>query len=170
MPRYAALLRGVSPVNAKMPDLKKAFEAAGFADVRTILSSGNVVFSARAASEASLEQRAEAALTERLGRTFLTIIRSIEALRELLASDPYRAFRLEPTAKRVVTFLRRRPTSKIALPVEFQGARILAMKGADVFTAYVRNPKGPVFMTLLEKTFGKEATTRTWDTVAKIAR
>jgi hypothetical protein len=26
MPRYAAFLRGVSPMNAKMPELKKAFE------------------------------------------------------------------------------------------------------------------------------------------------
>jgi len=25
-------------------------------------------------------------------------------------------------------------------------------------------------LTLIEKTFGKEATTRTWDTVAKVAR
>ena len=30
MPRYAALLRGVMPMNAKMPDLKAAFESAGF--------------------------------------------------------------------------------------------------------------------------------------------
>lgn len=93
MPRYAAFLRGVMPVNAKMPDLKKAFETAGFTDVKTILGSGNVVFSARAASAASLERRAEAAMAERLGRTFLTIIRPIEALRDLLTSDPYRAFR-----------------------------------------------------------------------------
>jgi hypothetical protein len=33
----------------------------------------------------------------------------------------------------------------------------------------VRSPKGPVFMTLIEKTFGKEVTTRTWDTVKKAA-
>ena len=109
-------------------------------------------------------------MAERLGRTFLTIIRPIEALRDLLESDPYRAFRLEPTAKRVVTFLRRRPASKLALPVEFEGARILAVQGAEAFSVYVRHPKGPVFMTLIEKTFGKEATTRTWDTVAKVAR
>ena len=109
-------------------------------------------------------------MTERLGRTFLTIIRPIEALRDLLASDPYRAFRLAPGAKRVVTFLRRRPPSRIALPVEFEGARILAVKGAEAFSAYVRHPKSPVFMTLIEKTFGKEGTTRTWDTVAKVAR
>jgi uncharacterized protein (DUF1697 family) len=158
------------PVNAKMSDLKKAFEAAGFTDVKTILGSGNVVFSARAASEASLERRAEAAMSERLGRTFLTIIRPIEALRDLLASDPYRAFRLAPGAKRVVTFLRRRPPSKIALPVEFEGARILVVKGGEAFSAYVRHPKSPVFMTLIEKTFGKEGTTRTWDTVEKVAR
>ena len=109
-------------------------------------------------------------MAERLGRTFLTIIRPIEALRDLLASDPYRAFRLAPGAKRVVTFLRRRPTSRLALPIEFEGARILAVKGAEAFSAYVRHPKSPVFMTLIERTFGKEGTTRTWDTVAKVAR
>src|SRR5436309_15191817 len=123
MPRYAAFLRGVMPVNAKMSDLKKAFEAAGFTDVKTILGSGNVVFSARAASEASLERRAEAAMTERLGRTFLTIIRPIDALRDLLASDPYRAFRLAPGAQRGATVLPRRPTSRTALLLGLQGAR-----------------------------------------------
>ena len=60
MPRYAAFLRGVMPTNAKMPELKKAFESAGFTDVKTILSSGNVVFSARDASETSLQRKAEA--------------------------------------------------------------------------------------------------------------
>ena len=34
-------------MNAKMPALKKCFEAAGFSDVRTLLSSGNVVFNSR---------------------------------------------------------------------------------------------------------------------------
>ena len=36
--------------------------------------------------------------------------------------------------------------------------------------AYVPGAKGPVFMTLIEKTFGKDVTTRTWDTVQKVAR
>ena len=29
MPRHVAFLRGVMPTNAKMPDLRRAFEAAG---------------------------------------------------------------------------------------------------------------------------------------------
>ena len=158
------------PTNAKMSDLRQAFEAAGFTDVKTVLTSGNVVFDARAAAEGALERKAEAAMLQSLGRTFPTIVRSIAALQELLAADPFRTFRLKPGAKRIVTFLRQPPAQRVALPVELSGARIYALKGGDVFSAYVRSPKGPVFMTLIEKTFGKDQTTRTWDTVAKVAR
>ena len=170
MPRYAAFLRGVSPLNAKMADVRKAFESAGFTDVKTVLSSGNVVFSARGAGAASLERKVEAAMLEGLGRTFLTIVRSVDALRELLGSDPYRAFRVTPAAKRIVTFLRAKPAAKLALPIAMDGARLLSMKGQEVFSTYLPNPKGPVFMTLIEKTLGKEQTTRTWETVRKVAR
>ena len=157
-------------MNAKMPELKKAFEAAGFEDVKTVLSSGNVVFSARAASDASIQKKAEAAMEKRLGRSFLTIVRSVDTLRELLASDPYKPFGMPSHAKRVVTFLREKPTAKLTLPLEMGGASILLMKGTEIFSAYVPSPKGAVFMTLIEKTFGKEVTTRTWETVRKVAR
>jgi uncharacterized protein (DUF1697 family) len=170
MPRYAAFLRGVSPMNAKMPQLKAAFEAAGFTGVKTVLSSGNVVFSARKASETSLERKAQAEMRKQLGHDFLTIVRPVEALREMLASDPYKDFRLAAGAKRIVTFLRGRPKAELKLPIELDGARILCMEGGEIFSAYVPSPKGAVFMTLIEKTFGRELTTRTWDTVAKVAR
>jgi len=159
------------PMYVKNADLQRAFEAAEFAEVKTVLSSGNVVFTARSASAAALERKAEDAMEQTLGRSFFTIVRSLDGLQELLVSDPFRTFKLRPGAKRIVTFLRQPPAKKIALPPELDGARIYAVQGAEIFTAYVRNPKGnPVFMTLIEKTFGKEQTTRTWDTVAKIAR
>ena len=170
MPRYAAFLRGVMPTNCKMPALKAAFEAAGFTAVKTVLGSGNVVFDARSASEEALQQKAEAAMQERLGQAFLTIVRPVEQLRKILQTDPYRPFKVSPKAKRIVTFLRGRPTAKIKLPIEMDGARILAMKDGEIFSAYLPTPKGPVFMTLIQKTFGKDVTTRTWDTVAKVAR
>jgi len=167
--RYAALLRGVSPMNAKMPELKAAFEAAGFVDVKTVLSSGNVMFSARPTREAALERAAEAAMLEHLGRSFFTIVRPVDALRALLAADPWSRFRVAPTAKRVVSFLRATPRTIPALPLGRDGATILALEDRAVFTAYERSPKGPVFMTLLEKTFGDEITTRTRDTIGKLA-
>jgi uncharacterized protein (DUF1697 family) len=170
MERYAAFLRGVMPTNARMPELKKAFEAAGFAEVKTILSSGNVVFSARPSSESSIQRKAEKAMEEQLGHSFLAIVRSVESLRELLASDPYQSLRLPPGSKRVVTFLREGRPKKIDLPIERDGARILAVHDGAVFSAYVPGGRGPVFMTLIEKTFGKDVTTRTWETVQKVAR
>jgi uncharacterized protein (DUF1697 family) len=109
-------------------------------------------------------------MTRDLGRAFLTIIRPVDELREILASDPYQAFRLPPAAKRIVTFLRDPMASKLILPAEVDGARILAVDGRTIFSAYVPSPKGAVFMTLIEKTFGSELTTRTWDTVTKVAR
>src|SRR5712672_3596251 len=107
MRSYAAFLRGVSPMNAKMPELKRCFEAAGFADVKTVLSSGNVVFSARAGKETALERKAEAAMAKRLGKAFYTIVRSTDALQEMLDADPFSRFRLPKNAKRVVTFVRK---------------------------------------------------------------
>lgn len=169
MRRYAAFLRGVMPTNCKMPELKKCFEAAGFTDVKTLLSSGNVVFSAGASPEAALERKIEAAMEKRLGRTFMTMVRSVDALREILDSDPYKSFKLPDGAKRIVTFLREKPQPTPRLPVEVDGARILSLRGIEAFSAYVRGGKGPSFMVLIEKTFGKNVTTRTWETVKKVA-
>jgi uncharacterized protein (DUF1697 family) len=169
MPRYVAFLRGVSPMNAKMVELKRCFERAGFTDVKTVLSSGNVAFGARAQSDTALAREVEAAMAKQLGRTFYTIVRPASVLRELIEADPYGACQLPANAKRVVTFLREPHKAKLSLPLEANGVRILALNGREVFTAYVPNPRGPVFMTLIEKIFGANVTTRTWDTVKKCA-
>src|SRR6478609_608863 len=144
MPRYAAFLRGVSPMNLKMPALKAALEEAGFSDVKTLLSSGNVVFAGRRATDVAIEN--------------------------LIEAEPYQEFRLPAGSKKVVTFLRDKPDTKLKLPPALDGARIWTVRGRDVLSSYVRSEKGPVFMTLIEKTFGKDVTTRTWDTVQKVAR
>ena len=157
-------------MNAKMPELKRAFEGAGFENVKTVLSSGNVVFDTRARSEDAIARKAEKAMEQSLGRSFATIVRSIEDLRTMLASDPYEPFAVDPEAKRVVTFLRERPDDDIELPVDRDGARILCVRGREAFTVYLRTAQGPVFMELIEETFGKHVTTRTWDSVTKVAR
>jgi len=156
------------PMNCRMPELKRAFETAAFTNVKTLLSSGNVVFDSRAASNSALEKKAQAAMLETLGREFLTFVRSLDALREMLASDPYRGFRLDPGAKRIVSFVVKPPRADLVLPIGRDGARILRFQGGVAFSCYERTPKGPVFMTLLEKAFGKDQTTRTWQTLEKV--
>jgi uncharacterized protein (DUF1697 family) len=166
--RYAALLRGVSPMNLKMADLKHALEEAGFQDVRTVLSSGNALFTA-SGTESSIARRAERALEATLGKSFMTIVRSVDTLRQIVDKDPYTRFEPPAEAKRVVTFLGDQPRGRVTLPDEVDGARIIFAKGGEIYTYYVPSPRGPVFMTLIEKTFGKDVTTRTWDTVKKLA-
>jgi len=104
-----------------------------------------------------------------LGRTFYTIVRQVDSLRGLLETDPYAAFALPPNAKRVVSFLREPSSAKLALPIGTDEVRILAVVGREVFTAYVPSEKGPVFMKLIEKAFGTDVTTRTWETVRECA-
>ena len=169
MTRWAGFLRGVTPMNLKMADLRRCLEEADFSAVVTVLSSGNVVFDARGGTAAAVERRVEAAMAAALGRSFMTIVRRVDALRALLDADPFRGFRLPAGAKRIVTFLRDPGRGKLDLPVELHGAQILAVKGGEVFSAYVATPKGPVFMSLIERTFGQDVTTRTWDTVRKVA-
>jgi uncharacterized protein (DUF1697 family) len=169
MPRYVAFLRGVSPMNAKMPELKRAFESAGFTNVKTVLSSGNVVLDARSKSDASIARQAEQAMTQQLDRTFLTIVRPVSALRELIEEDPHARFRLSAKSKRLVIFLREPLTARLKLPIEVDGASVLAVRGRDVLAAYIPRESDPAFMRLLEKTFGKDITTRTLDTVKKCA-
>ena len=156
-------------MNAKMPALKSCFEAAGFSDVRTLLSSGNVVFNARSSSPATLERRVERAMQSELGRTFGTIVRSAEYLQDFIESEPFAEFSLPPAAKRVVTFLRSAGQITFELPIERDGASILKFTGSEVLSAYVPGPKGPVFMSLLERNLGSNITTRTLETVRKCA-
>jgi uncharacterized protein (DUF1697 family) len=169
MSRYVAFLRGVSPQNLSMAVLRQCLEACGYAEVRTVLSSGNVAFSTRTSSAAALERRVAADIARGVGRSFGLTIRSMDELTRLVQADPFKAFAVPLTAKRVVTFLHQPVVPPSPLPIERDGVQIFAAVEREVFTAYLPHPKGPVFMTMLERMFGKDITTRTLDTVKKCA-
>ncbi len=70
----------------------------------------------------------------------------------------------------MVSFLRAPPAAPPKLPLEKDGARVLKLEGTEGFTAYVPTPGNPTFMVLIEKAFGKEVTTRTWETLQKVVK
>src|SRR5437868_5407546 len=137
MNRYVVFLRGVTPVNLKMADLKRCLELAEFSNIRTILSSGNAAFDSRSRSAGVLEREIEAAMTKQLDRSFYTIVPSVDALQQMVDADPFSALDLPAGAKRVVTFARRLPQLSQRLPLERDGARILAIADRQAFSAYV---------------------------------
>lgn len=165
--RYAAFLRGVMPTNCAMPALRDAFAAAGCTDVRTVLGTGNVVFTA-AGTPAALATRAEAAMTATLGRSFPTLVWPLDALAALWAADPFADLDVPADAKPVVTFLRAAPRPAPRLPIARDGVCVARLADRIGFTHYRPHPKGPVFMQVIAQAFGDDVTTRTWATVGKV--
>jgi uncharacterized protein (DUF1697 family) len=90
MTRYAAFLRGVNVggVNLKMADVAKAFEEAGFTDVRTILASGNVIFESRSGVDA-VRKKAESALRDAFGYDAWVLAYPMETVRAVSESFPF---------------------------------------------------------------------------------
>ena len=169
MARFVAFLRGVMPTNAKMHELKAAFESARFTNVKTILGSGNVVFDTSVLVEAEIEAMAEEAMEKTLGRPFYTIVRPSSYLQTLVASDPYTSAGIPQNAKRVVSFMRTIQKPRMPLPLAEHHATVFLASNREVFTAYLPTDKGPVFMGLIERAFGSNVTTRTLNTVVRCA-
>ena len=161
-------------MNCKMPELKRALEKAGFTDVRTVISSGNAVFTAPSSrgprAESRLEKKCEAAMKRYMGREFKTIVRSIDDLEALLGADPFARMKLPANAKCNVTFLREAPAAKPKLPVKLRGAQLVSLEGREALSYYVPLRTDPAFMVMLERTLGKVITTRTWETVGRVVK
>lgn len=89
MTRYAAFLRGVNlgKRTVKSAELKAAFEALGFTDLKTLLASGNVLFDARASK--GLKEKIEAGLKEQFGFDVPIVLRTLDELRAMVAANPF---------------------------------------------------------------------------------
>ena len=90
MPRYVALFRGINVGKAKriaMADLRKLLEKMGYADVRTLLNSGNAIFSARAQSPVRISQRLRVEVANELGVDALVIVKSAQQVADIIAGN-----------------------------------------------------------------------------------
>ena len=90
MSRYAAFLRGVNVggVNLKMAEVAKAFEDAGFTNVRTILASGNVLLDSRSGVDA-VRKKAEKALRDTFGYDAWVLAYDIATVAAVSAKFPF---------------------------------------------------------------------------------
>ena len=91
MARYVAFLRAINVGGhvVRMEQLRRVFEALGFADVETFIASGNVLFSTSETDEPALERRIEASLEEALGYPVATFVRTAAALKAVAAFQPF---------------------------------------------------------------------------------
>ena len=105
--RCVALLRGVNlGGNKKVPmaELKRIVEQLGFTEVRTLLNSGNVVFTARANQVAKAAARIERAILDELGVSTKTTVLTADELDEILDGNPIAALCDNPSRMLVAVF------------------------------------------------------------------
>jgi uncharacterized protein (DUF1697 family) len=89
--RYVALLRGINVGGRwiKNNDLQHCFEGMGFGDVRIVLQSGNVIFSAPKVSVEKLTATIEAGLQKRFNYPAKVVIVEIAQLQRAVDRYPF---------------------------------------------------------------------------------
>lgn len=170
---YVALLRGIGPANPAMrnDNLNRVAAELGHRNVRTVISSGNLLFESDRANTAALEAEMEAAWAEKLGFTSTTIVRSRERIARLVDAKPFEGLEHGRSSYLLVTFLKHAPPTRLEFPIEPPGRsfRLLGMLDQALFSVTdPTNERTPDVMRWLEKAFGKEISSRTWKTVQRI--
>lgn len=172
MPTYVALLRGINVGKAKrvaMADLRAAIESLGYGDVRTLLNSGNAVFTSKRALKSAAAEELRAALLKKTRVSSRFTLRSAEELRATMEANPLVKVATDHT-RLFAAFVTVANDMKLVKPLAAQQWKpeAIALGPAVV---YVWCPNG-----LLEsrasvavgKALGDGVTVRNWATVLKI--
>lgn len=164
--KYVALLRGIGPSNPNMhgAKLKAAAESAGFSNVQTLLSSGNVIFESDISDQAKIEEKLEKTWPAELGFNSVTIVRSQQQLQALVDANPYKNAEHSRASYLLVTFFKT-PPSPLPAQNYFDTVGVNALCSTIDTTA----AKTPDFMSKQDRQYGKDQiTSRTWLTIRRI--
>lgn len=173
---YAAFLRGINVGGntlIKMEDLRKAFESYGYHNVKTLLASGNVLFEAPREKTMDLSQKITMKLRETFGREILVIVCSMADLRELETRQPFKDIEVAAHARSFITFISGNIKNRdISSQSMHEGFQILNVSDGMVCSVLYEQPgTGTVeLMSAIEKEFGKNVTTRSWNTIIRLLK
>jgi uncharacterized protein (DUF1697 family) len=171
--RQVALLRGINVGKAKrvaMADLRAAVESLGFGGVRTLLNSGNVVYTAPGTPPDEAAERIEAAVRERTGVSSRVTVLSAAEVGEAVAACPWRS---EPSLNpsRLLVAALRDPAERARFAPLEEGDWGTSRFAAAGRFAYVWCPDGVLESPLpdaLARALGDRVTTRNWATLLKL--
>ncbi len=164
---YFAFLRGINVGGhnmLRMADLRTLCTSLGYADVRTVLQSGNVIFRAKRATAKQLEEATGVRV----------ILRTENELRAVVADNPFETIR-NPSLLLVI-FLDKpaSPDAAARLRAIYKGPEIFHVNGREMYVDYVYvdyvNGAGRSKLTnaLIERTLGVAGTARNWNTVTRL--
>jgi uncharacterized protein (DUF1697 family) len=172
MGRQIALLRGInlgSQRRVSMPELRELLGGLGYADVRTLLQSGNVVLTSDAPPE-RLARDLERQIAEGLGIEAAVIVRTQQELAAAIERNPLTSVADDPK-RLVVYFLSEPPDPAVVRELEDVDVapERLAFEGREIYTWHPNGiQRSPVAKLLSDKRLGVTSTARNWNTVTKL--
>jgi uncharacterized protein (DUF1697 family) len=169
MTRYVAFLRAINVGGhvVKMDRLRAIFEELGFANVKTFIASGNVLFETTAKDPAALELKIAKGLRKALGYDVAVFLRTGPELEEVCsaAGEVADGTLLVGFLPAVADAAERKLIVSMSTPVD----DLRAIK-REVYWRAKQNFSGAIFQPAkMEKQLGKPATFRNVTTVRKIA-
>ena len=170
--RKVALIRGINVGRAKrvaMADLRALIESLGYADVRTLLNSGNVVFTAPRTTPGAAADRIETALAARLGVSARVTVLTAADLAAAVTDNPLLEVAADPT--RLLVAVLREPANRAKLtPLAKQDWTPEAV-AVGKRVAYLWCAEGILTSGLAQavnRALGDAVTARNWATVLKL--
>jgi uncharacterized protein (DUF1697 family) len=169
MSKYAAFLRGINlgKRQIKMADLKSTLERMGLENVKTILASGNVIFTSSGNSD-KLKREIEAEIKRKFRFDVHVLLRTGKEMAALVKKDPFKSVKLTPHTRLYITFLSEAPKSKLKVPYKKGDFTLQEITKTHLVSILGPKTSSPDVMDFLGKEFGKEITTRNWNTIIKI--
>jgi uncharacterized protein (DUF1697 family) len=173
MDRRVALLRGINVGRAKrlaMADLRALVEGLGYGDMRTVLNSGNVVFTVPRGRRDDPAARIETALADRLGVAARVTVLTAAELAVAVAGKPLGALADNPS-RLLVAVLADPAADRARLEPLAQRDWVPEALALGDRVAYLWCPDGVLAGRLaaaVGRSLGDAVTTRNWATLTKL--
>jgi uncharacterized protein (DUF1697 family) len=172
MPRFVVLLRGVNVGKGNrlpMAEFRRLLEAKGCTEVRTLLNSGNAVFSGAARSAKAHAKTVQAALQESFGLNIQVVVKSSAEFQAAVEENSFAPPEAEHS-RFLVAFAQERGAMQelsALLPLVQSTERFRVGNQAAYLHCAGGILQSKAATALLGKT-GRSVTTRNWATVLKL--
>jgi uncharacterized protein (DUF1697 family) len=170
---YVALLRGVNILGRNklpMADLATLFTRIGCSQVATYIQSGNVCFKADPVTAQRLPEELAGLILDRFGFRVPVILRSAQAMRRIVAKNPFHHSGIAVQSLHVA-FLTERPDPRrlAALDPQRSPGDLFAVSGMEVYLKLANGVSGTKFTnTYFDSVLGVTSTFRNWRTVQNL--
>jgi uncharacterized protein (DUF1697 family) len=170
--RHVALLRGINVGRAKrvaMADLRALVESLGYRDPRTLLNSGNVVFTVPAGVRGDPAARIEEGVARRLGVASRVIVLSAAEVATVVAENALAATADDFSRLLVFVLADRADRRQLEVLAERRWEDGAVLLGSQ--SVYVWCPNGLLdspIATAVSRALGDRTTSRNWATLLKL--